>query len=326
MAGFEKKQQILSVLSDGKFHSGEALGQMLGVSRAAVGKHINQLTELGIEIFRVSGKGYCLADHLVLLNEQQIRVHSKGSADIEVKHVIGSTNDYLLQQVRSGTPLTNGRCVVAECQTAGRGRRGRAWVSPFGSHIYFSMFWQLDGISQAMGLSIAVGIAIREAIQASLNAPVQLKWPNDLLVHDEKIAGILVELEGQTDGPCGVVIGIGINVNMPEGQGGQIDQPWTDMVTHSEQEIDRNVLVAKLIAQLQQQLQIFQDKGLKRFVEQWNQYDRYLNQPVSLLMGNKTVKGIGKGIDSQGGIMLLESGANQAKAYYGGEISLRGQK
>lgn len=326
MAGFEKKQQILSVLSDGKFHSGEALGQMLGVSRAAVGKHINQLTELGIEIFRVSGKGYCLAEHLVLLNEQQIRGHSKGAADIEVKHVIGSTNDYLLQQVRSGASLANGRCVVAECQTAGRGRRGRAWISPFGSHIYFSMFWQLDGISQAMGLSIAVGIAIREAIQASLNAPVQLKWPNDLLVRDEKIAGILVELEGQTDGPCGVVIGIGINVNMPEGQGGQIDQPWTDMAAHSHAEIDRNVLVAKLITQLQQQLQAFQDKGLKRFVEQWNQYDRYLNQPVSLLMGNKTIKGIGKGIDSQGGIMLLESGANQAKAYYGGEISLRGQK
>lgn len=330
MAGFDRKQQILSQLSDGRFHSGEALGAALGVSRAAVGKHINQLTELGIEIFRVSGKGYCLADSLTLLDAQQIQDllcgKSKGPITVEVKHVISSTNDYLLQKVRSGEVLKNGHCVVAECQTAGRGRRGRTWVSPFGSHIYFSMFWQLDGINQAMGLSIAVGIAVREAMQSSMHSEIKLKWPNDLLVNDEKIAGILVELDGQTDGPCGVVIGIGINVNMPATPAEKVDQPWTDMNAHCDGEVDRNTLLARLIVHLQRQLSVFEQKGLKSCIDQWNVNDRYFNQPIKLLMGNKEVKGLGKGIDSQGGILLLEADSNHPKAFYGGEISLRSQK
>lgn len=327
MAGFEKKQQILAVLSDGRFHSGEALGQMLGVSRAAVGKHINQLTDLGIEIFRVSGKGYCLENALVLLDKDQILANIDSeqfnNIDVDVMHVIGSTNDFLLNKLRDGDSLNSGHTVVAECQTEGRGRRGRQWISPFGSHIYFSMYWQLDGINQAMGLSIAVGIAVREAMHKNIESEIALKWPNDLLIDDAKVAGILVELEGQTDGPCGVVIGIGINVHMPEEQGRQIDQAWTDMSSHTSEPIDRNVLVAQLIFQLHQQLSAFEDKGLRSCIDLWNEHDRYLNQPVKLMMGNKTIKGIGKGIDAQGGILLLESGTHQPKAFYGGEISLR---
>lgn len=328
MSGFDKKQIILNALCDGKFHSGEALGELIGISRAAVSKHIKQLGELGVEIFRVSGKGYSLLNNLTLLSEQQIKAFALRLGDelpnITVKHVIPSTNDYLLEQVRAGKPLENGQIVVAECQSAGRGRRGRTWVSPFGSHIYFSMHWQLDGIQQAMGLSIAVGIAVREAIQSVVTSEVKVKWPNDLLIERQKIAGILVELEGQTDGPCSVVIGVGINVNMPQIQGDEIDQPWTDMNTHANVPVDRNALVATLICQMKQQLVEFEQQGLQNATAHWNQHDCYYDQPIELIMGNRRLYGIGKGIDLQGGIVLDEEGIGE-KAYYGGEISLRGR-
>jgi BirA family biotin operon repressor/biotin-[acetyl-CoA-carboxylase] ligase len=187
------------------------------------------------------------------------------------------------------------------------------------------MFWQLDGIQQAMGLSIAVGVAVRNAIQILVASPVKVKWPNDLLVDSKKIAGILVELEGQADGPCGVVIGIGINVDMPTEQGETIDQPWTDMVTQANGKVDRNELVANLFYQLKAQLTDFEQLGLQCCIDDWNCHDRYFDQPINLIMGSRTVSGIGKGIDLQGGIMLLEEDAEQAKPYYGGEISLRGR-
>ena len=329
MVEFDKKQFILNMLCDGQFHSGEALGKLLGISRSAVSKHVKQLIELGVCIYSVSGKGYSLLNSLTLLSKNNIESYYANLTTMKtkviVKHVIASTNDELLQQVRDKRDFNRGDCLVAECQTAGRGRRGRTWVSPFGSHIYFSMLWKLDGIQQAMGLSIAVGVAVKNAIAPMSNNKVQVKWPNDLLVDDKKIAGILVELEGQTDGPCCVVIGVGINVQMPKEQGESIDQPWTDMVAQAESKVDRNELVANLIYQLTTQLNNFEQHGLSDCQDDWNQSDRYYDQPIRLIMGSKTITGVGKGIDMQGGIILLEDGADKAKAYYGGEISLRSQ-
>lgn len=325
----EKKQTILNHLSDGQFHSGEKLGTLLGISRAAVGKHVKQLIELGVEIFSVTGKGYCLADNLVLLSKQKIDSHyqqiSHNTANVAVKHVISSTNETLLQSIRNNESLSNGDTVVAECQTAGRGRRGRSWISPFGSHIYFSMYWQFEGIQQAMGLSLAVGLAVREAIQPLMNDEVKVKWPNDLLVNQQKIAGILIELEGQADGPCGVVIGIGINVNMPAEQAQKIDQPWTDISAHTNNPVDRNDLIARLMVELKQTLVDFEQNGLQTTIAQWHQHDHYYNQPIELMMGSRRLAGICKGIDRQGGVLILEAGREVTTAYYGGEISLRGR-
>lgn len=338
---FNKKQFILDCLSDGQFHSGQILGEGLGISRAAVAKHVKQLTELGVDVFSVKGRGYQLSKPLILLSGQKIEAHyqalclaawqtkgqtkgeTEGLAQVEVKHVIASTNEYLLAKIGQGEQLANGQCVVAECQSAGRGRRGKSWVSPFGSHVYFSMVWQFEGIQQAMGLSLAVGMAVRAAIQPLIDVQVKLKWPNDLLVAQRKIAGILVEVEGQTDGPCDVVIGIGINVNMPASHAPSIDQPWTDINSHSESPVDRNALIAGLILHLQQTLRDFSQNGLQSTLAQWQQYDHYYDQPVELLMGATRLRGICKGIDKQGGILLLAAGSECPKAYYGGEISLR---
>ena len=139
------------------------------------------------------------------------------------------------------------------------------------------------------------------------------------------MAGILIELEGQADGPCGVVIGIGININMPEQQAQKIDQPWTDISSHSDEPVDRNRLIARLMFQLKQTLTDFEQNGLQSTVSQWPQHDHYYDKPIALVMGSKRLPGICKGIDKQGGVLLLEQGKTTATAYYGGEISLRGQ-
>jgi len=335
MTSFAKKHQILSLLSDGEFYSGQALGELLGVTRSAVGKHMQQLEHLGLDIYSVTGKGYKLASPLTLLDAEKILPESNSNgtksanatASLEVHHVINSTNDHLLSQVRAGETLPNGYTVVAECQTAGRGRRGRQWVSPFGSHIYFSYLWHLDGIGQAMGLSVAVGLALRQTIAPLIDAPVTLKWPNDVYVDGKKIAGILVELEGQADGPCAVVIGIGINVNMPQAQGETIDQPWTDISREcDEANIDRNQLIGRLMLNLANQMQQFTQSGLAPIVASWNEHDHFYQKPVKLLMGNHQIEGIGQGIDAQGGIVLKDLKTQINKAYYGGEISVRGNQ
>lgn len=335
MSSFVKKHQILSLLSGGGFYSGEELGRTLGISRAAVSKHIKQLEKLGLDIYSVTGKGYKLSTPLTLLDNEQIKrqvlmslpsgVYSSSNQNwLEVHHIIGSTNDHLLQQVRDGDGMGNGQTVVAECQTAGRGRRGRQWVSPFGSHIYFSYLWHLDGLGQAMGLSVAVGLALRTTIAEFIGADpkVTLKWPNDVYVDGKKIAGILVELEGQADGPCSVVIGIGINVNMPQASAEQIDQPWTDLNAYTDANIDRNQFIAKLCVALYRQMQSFTVEGLSPLVSQWNALDYYYQQPIKLMMGKHETHGVCMGIDHQGGLVLKLADGN-TRSFYGGEISVR---
>ena len=326
MTSFAKKHQILSLLSDGEFYSGQLLGQQLGITRAAVSKHVKQLEQLGLDIYSVTGKGYKLSSPLKLLEAQDIKslsTHMHAASNwLEVHHVIDSTNDHLLAQVRDGKEMLNGHTVVAECQSAGRGRRGRKWISPFGSHIYFSYLWHLDGIGQAMGLSVAVGLALRETIAEFIEQDVTLKWPNDVYVDGKKIAGILVELEGQADGPCSVVIGIGINVNMPTEAAKQIDQAWADLNSYAKSPIDRNQFIAKLCSKLYSQLESFVNDGIAPLVSQWNQHDHYFGQSVKLIIGNHYTIGLCQGIDRQGGLVLqLPDG--ESKSFYGGEISVR---
>lgn len=353
MSKWVKKHLILAKLSDGQFHSGEQLGDALEISRAAVAKHIKGLEQFGLDIYKVSGKGYRLSKPLILLDSQQImqayeryRVpkHHLASQQhdwqelpsswLEVHHVIDSTNDWLLNYFRDDhhqthstdrSLLVNGHTIVAECQTAGRGRRGRQWISPFGSHIYFSYLWYLDHIGQAMGLSIAIGLALRETISEYIDEPVKLKWPNDVYIKGKKVAGILVELEElDQQGRCAAVIGIGVNINMPLTAAAGIEQAWTDLSRYASQPIDRNDFVAKLCKCLYEALSAFVLQGLRPLVPQWIQYDHFYQQMVVVIIGNYETKGVCKGIDHQGGL-VLQLADGELKSFYGGEISLRGQ-
>ncbi|BBL90243.1 bifunctional ligase/repressor BirA [Vibrio rotiferianus] len=311
------KLHILKALSDGDFHSGEALGQELGISRAAIAKHIKGLNDWGVDIYRIQGRGYQLAHPLQLLDE--VKLQAKLSSQIELISVIDSTNQYLLERVSESE---KGRVCLAEYQAKGRGRRGRQWVSPFGTNLYLSMYWRLDaGMAAAMGLSLVVGIAAVEAIESMGIQGVKLKWPNDIYYQDKKLAGILVEMSGQAGGAAHLVIGMGLNIGMPDLQP-DIDQPWTTLNQVSDGiAIDRTQLAINLIEHWKITLEEYEMTGLAGFVERWNRLDNFIGRPVKLLMGPREVHGVVKGIDQQGGVVLETD--NGLETYIGGEISLR---
>ena len=316
----DSKQQILEQLAEGEFCSGQSLGETLGISRAAVGKHIKALQQLGLDIYSVTGKGYRLANPLSLLSKERILADIPGpTPTLDVCPVIDSTNDYIRQQLHQG--LAPGAAVLAEAQTAGRGRRGRQWVSPFGASLYLSAYWRFEqGMAATMGLSLAVGIAVAEALESLGVSDLGLKWPNDIYYQQRKLAGILIELEGQGNGACDLIIGLGINVVLPESVTADIDQPWADL-TQALGPVDRNVLASRVLQGLWELLSDYEQQGFGAYVDRWNRLDCFMDQQVKLLMGDRQVTGIAKGVDHQGGLILATAEGEQH--YYGGEISLR---
>ncbi|QOL26151.1 bifunctional biotin--[acetyl-CoA-carboxylase] ligase/biotin operon repressor BirA [Thalassotalea sp. LPB0316] len=319
------REQILTVLSQGKFVSGEALGKMFGVTRAAIAKHIKAINEMGVDVYSVHGKGYRLSNPLVLLDKAVIekQLQNRGlNFRVDSHAMIDSTNSFLMRKLPNN--VKQGDICIAEYQSHGRGRRGRQWISPFGSHLYLSMYWSLEqGVNAAMGMSVAVALAIYDTIIELTGESVQLKWPNDVYWQGKKLAGILIELEGQPLEPSHSVIGIGLNINMPDKSAELIDQPWSALSQFSKS-IDRNLLASELIFNLQRRLSEHAQSGLKTMIDTWNQLDWFIEQPVKIISGEKETLGICKGIDHNGALRLDVNGAIQT--IYGGEVSLRGQE
>lgn len=310
---------LVGILADGEFHSGEQLGETLGMSRAAINKHIQTLKEWGLDVFTVTGKGYSLSAPIQLLNEQSIALQLDQNR-VSVIPVIDSTNQYLLERMDS---LQSGDTCVAEYQQAGRGRRGRQWFSPFGSNLYLSMYWRLEqGPAAAMGLSLVIGIVMAEVLQELGARDVRVKWPNDLYLQDRKLAGILVELTGKTGDAAQIVIGAGINLAMRSPDAEVVNQGWINL-QEAGINIDRNALTAMLVNKLRRTLLEFERDGLAPFQQRWAALDNFINRPVKLLIGDREVLGIARGIDQQGGLMLEQDGVT--KSWVGGEISLRPQ-
>jgi BirA family biotin operon repressor/biotin-[acetyl-CoA-carboxylase] ligase len=317
------QRQLIQQLADGKTHSGEALAQQAGISRAAIAKHIKQLNQIGLDVFAIAGKGYRLAQPLNLLNINQIKQQQNpGMPEVLLQHLTDSTNTQLLKKLQDGQQLQKGQVIVAEAQSAGRGRRGNDWYSPFGSNLYFSMYWQLEqGIQAAMGLSLVVGIAIARLLDRLYQCQINLKWPNDLYAEHKKLGGILVELTGQTHAQCDVVIGVGLNIQMPADSNAKISQAFTDLASVSGQSIERNQLVSQLQFELIQTLQSFENKGFVAFADEFNRRDEFAGQRVQLSGGNAPTIGICQGVDQYGGLVVRQ--ADGLKSFYSGELSLR---
>ncbi|WP_419737436.1 bifunctional biotin--[acetyl-CoA-carboxylase] ligase/biotin operon repressor BirA [Pseudomonas sp. COR18] len=311
---------LLKLLKDGRFHSGEALGAALGVSRSAVWKQLQQLeAELGLSIHKVRGRGYQLASPLILLDEQVIVAAGSSSLwPVRLYDSIDSTNAEALRLVEQGVPAPF--IVVAERQTSGRGRRGRQWVSPFAENIYYSLLLRIDGgMRQLEGLSLVVGLAVLHALREHGLAEVGLKWPNDVLVGRKKIAGILLELVGDPADVCHVVLGIGINVNMQVAE--SIDQPWTSVRAEMGRTLDRNQLVSSLSKKLQEYLELHREAGFAAIQAEWERNHLWQGREVSLVAGVNSINGIVLGIDQQGALRLRVDGVE--KVFSGGELSLR---
>lgn len=316
-------QRVLQHLADGRFHSGAQLGAALGVSRSAVWKQIQRLAELGLDVHAVRGRGYRLAEPLELLDAEIIRQALPPESQtllrrLEVQFDLDSTNRYLRQ---AGAPA--GHVCLAERQTGGRGRRGRKWVSPFGSNIYLSAAWRFGGSAAALsGLSLALGVATARALERAGVAGVGLKWPNDLLWQQRKLGGLLLELFGEACGPCDVVVGVGLNVAMPAADAALVDQPWTDLRSILGDTCPgRNRMASLLLAELLPALARYEQDGLTPFLDDWRRLDVAAGREVRLQLARESVTGTAVGVDASGAL-LVRSGAT-TRRFASGEISMR---
>jgi BirA family biotin operon repressor/biotin-[acetyl-CoA-carboxylase] ligase len=316
--------QALRMLADGEFRSGEVMARALGVSRASVWNALHALDASGIEIFRVRGRGYRLAEPLSLLAGDAVASALGVSAprfSIDVMDSVESTNTLLMRRAAAGAP--GGAVIAAEWQTAGRGRRGRAWHALPGAALTFSLLWRFEqGAGLLAGLSLAVGVAVTCALAQSGVRDAGLKWPNDVLWRGRKLAGILIEMQGDMLGPSAAVIGIGLNCRMPAALLDRIEQPAVDIATAGGAAPDRNRLLAHLLIELDRVLTVFARDGFAPFREEWQRSHVYQGKPVKIaLPDGGVVNGTAEGV-AENGALLLATQSGQLR-FHSGDVSLR---
>lgn len=313
--------RLLRLLQDGRFHSGQELGEKLGVSRSSVWKHLQRVeSETGLRLYKVPGRGYRLAESLSLLDHEKLEPHLRRLGwSLYLRSTIDSTNAEALRllQEQVSAPFL----VLAEAQTDGRGRRGRKWVSPVGQNLYYSLALKVvGGAQQLSGMSLVVGLAVMQTLRLLGVERAGLKWPNDVYADGRKIAGILLELTGDPADVCHVVIGIGINVNMLTADSG-IDQPWTSVRAQAGSMVDRNDLVLALSDSLQGYLKRHMALGFPALQAEWEASHIWQGCKCTLSTGAQDFSGIVLGVDQQGALRLSINGCEHS--FSGGELSLR---
>ena len=322
-------RSVLQLLADGNIHSGEEIGEALGVSRTAVWKQLQKLQELGLSLSSVKGRGYQLPGGLELLEKEAILSALPTESQsllkhLEVENSIDSTNTRAMIKAREGN--AGGYACIAEHQTAGRGRHGRKWVSPFGRNIYMSVVWEFNqGAAALEGLSLAVGVAIARAInQLKSNGntvePVQLKWPNDVYWQGKKLAGVLLEMSGEPSGRCQVVVGVGLNVAMLAEEAKEVDQQWVSLNSFSGP-VSRNQLAASLLGELLNLLSNFDREGFSSVKDEWESLDYFKEKDVEISVGANSLLGRAAGVSDNGALRLMTAEGEQL--IYGGEASAR---
>ncbi|NOT10964.1 MAG: bifunctional biotin--[acetyl-CoA-carboxylase] ligase/biotin operon repressor BirA [Methylococcaceae bacterium] len=326
----QRQKSIIKLLADGAFHSGTELAATLGVSRSAVWKQINGLSDLGLGYASVSGKGYRLEKPLELLSQDQIYQGINSNtreliSSFEIHDQINSTNSYLMACARNNAP--SGLICMAEHQIAGKGRRGRHWVSPFGNNIYLSILWrfQQSGPEVLSGLSLAIGIAVIRALKQHHIHNIELKWPNDIYSQGKKLGGILVEVSGESEGPCVAIIGLGLNLYLSETEAVTITQAWTDLTKVSGQNrLPRNQLVGTLLNQLIAVISGYEEVGIKAYLDEWRTYDCLKNRQATMRLANQQINGIVEGIDSNG-LLLIKRPDGTVQAFASGEVTFNSE-
>jgi BirA family biotin operon repressor/biotin-[acetyl-CoA-carboxylase] ligase len=314
---------LLRLLSDGEFHSGEMLAQQLGVSRATVSNALKYVEQYGLTLFSVKGRGYRLINAPQWLEENKIKAGliTPDIFRIELADTAASSNSILMKQAALGA--ASGSVLAVEWQSAGRGRLGRAWHSGLGNSLTFSVLWRFaSGLSALSGLSLAVGIAMMRALHKLEVTGVGLKWPNDLLSNQGKIAGILIEAQGDMLGPSFVVIGIGLNLRLPQAAVQRIDQPVSDLAHAMAELPERNQLFAALLQALADILNDFARQGFASLRTEWESYHIYQNRRVKMLLPDGgEVFGIVRGVTDEGALRVETPQGLQI--FNAGEISLR---
>lgn len=324
--------QLLELLADGEFHSGEALGKNLGLSRASVCYALDKVADFGVILQRIRGRGYRLARPWQRLDEGEISRwlgKDAGQFQIEILQQAASSNTLLLRRAGLGAVdsggnerAQSGSVLAVEMQTAGRGRMGRAWHSGLGSSLTFSLLWRFDcGLNVLSGLSLAIGVAQIRALKKLGVQDVKLKWPNDILTAQGKLGGVLIEAQGDMLGPSAVVIGSGLNYVLPEQLAKRINQPASALEEVSPAMPSRSQLLAVLLQELAQVLRQFARDGFSAFREEWERYHIHQDKPVQLHMPDDSIlSGIARGV-SDNGELCIET-AQGIRRINSGEIGL----
>ncbi len=315
---------VLRLLADGKFHSGEVLARQLGVSRASIHNALQGIGEYGLTVYSVRGRGYQLVEPPQWLDAGRVHAALKVPENfhIEIADSAVSSNTVLLQRASQGVP--SGSVLAVEWQSAGRGRLGRTWHSGLGSALTFSMLWRFPfGLAALSGLSLAVGVALMRALRKLDGADVGLKWPNDVLTRQGKLAGILIEAQGDMLGPSVVVIGVGMNLRLPHEVVQRIDQPVSDLAGAVASMPERNQLLALLLQELADMLSEFAQQGFASLRAEWESYHVYQNRQVKMLLpdGSQAI-GVVRGVTEDGALQVET--AQGMQVFNAGEISLRG--
>jgi BirA family biotin operon repressor/biotin-[acetyl-CoA-carboxylase] ligase len=326
-----RRHRLLALLSDGAFHSGEKLAKRLRISRGGIWKIISTLREFGIEVQSVPRQGYRLPRAVDLYDKAQILEAASAQTQqalvrTDVLLTVDSTNRFVTD-IDESLDAGCAQLCVAELQNAGRGRRGRSWMAPFGAGICMSVGWQFaEAPPTFSALSLAVGVAVVSALRRLGAAEVGLKWPNDVLWKGRKLGGILIEMRGESAGPAHVVIGIGINMRMPtairlllaEQQAAVIADVYEIM---RERSPNRNVLVGAIVDELVRMLKTFAKEGFAPYQSAWRDLDALANAPVRVINGAQTTQGLARGVDSDGTLLVDVDG--EIRKFVSGEVSLR---
>lgn len=313
--------KVLDILNNGALHSGSDIAQSLTISRAAVWKIIQRLKKYDVDI-KSRHQGYQLSSPLILFDKAKIeKLLEPLKVALEIFETIPSTSDYLKNKAFS----KNITFCVAEYQSNGKGRLGRAWVSPFGRNIYCSFRYVFNkDISEMAGLSLVVGILTAQALESF--SPILkpfLKWPNDIYMNNQKMGGILIELMAEANGNCTAIISMGLNINMKGCDLKSVGQPWTSLEHVLDEKLDRNVVVARILQSLLEGMIVFHEKGIEPFLTAWKRYDLLENQKISINVGKEVRSGIARGINDRGYLQLEDDGGTVELFSYGDATLLK---
>ncbi|HEX8755621.1 MAG TPA: biotin--[acetyl-CoA-carboxylase] ligase [Steroidobacteraceae bacterium] len=320
--------RVFAELADGQFHSGEQLAEKLGVSRSAIWKAVESLRELGATLHAVRNKGYRLRSGSDALDANRIigllpTIVRNAVRRVEAEWTLDSTNSVLL--TRPNPPFGTSDVLLAEYQTAGRGRRGRAWVAPPGGSICLSLSWAFQEVPQDLGaLGLVIGVCALRALRESGLEEARLKWPNDLLVEGRKLGGILIELRAESDGPAFVVIGIGLNVALGAKLLERIGETGVapiDLASAGLKQPSRNALAANLVAQVIRGLLVFGKEGLRPFAEEWRDADALRGHQVDVHTLEGVARGLARGIDLHGALVVETP--NGVRRFISGDVTVR---
>lgn len=325
-----RRDRLLELLADGAFHSGEHLAKRLRISRGGIWKVIRGLRAIDIEVQSVPRQGYRLPRAVDLYDRdtllQSMSEPTRALLDrLDVMLTVDSTNAFITQHPVSVPGHAN--VCVAEIQTAGRGRRGRSWVAPFGSGICLSLGWQFaEQPPTFSALSLAVGVAVVRTLRRLGMQQVGLKWPNDIVWQQRKLGGILIEMRGESAGPAHVVIGIGLNMRMPASVRIALAEQQAALIADVHEVLrdktpNRNVLAGALIDELADVLRQFASQGFEPFAAEWRSLDALADAPVKVLTSTNTTLGTARGVDADGTLLVDVNG--ELRRFVSGEVSLR---